>query len=112
MRLTVLVFLIALAAACAPANLKPTEPPDIYRAWWGEMEACVGTERDFDGYRWHVAREPWFRCYGALVNGCWVPPGRIYLGRTAAVTERLVKHEILHVLTRSPFHRAHERCLA
>jgi hypothetical protein len=68
-------------------------------------------ERDFGGYTWHVAPGPWLRCYGATVSGCWVPPGRIFLGRHAAASRQHVQHEILHALTRSPFHRAHGRCL-
>lgn len=110
--------LLAPLAACAsrgaaevmvtPAQRHwPIRPAPIYSDWWGKTEACAGkrsrmTKVEF----WAVADAGgWIRLGNQRALAWWVRDGnRIYLPASALLDEQLVRHEMLHAITRHAHH--------
>lgn len=87
------------------------DPPPEYIVWWRELETCSGLKGDFWRISFLEVVDPvlvdgrQFPCGGGqLCNGMWEAPHDISLAPRYVNHERLVKHEMLHDLVRSPGH--------
>jgi len=88
-----------------------TEPPAEARRYWQELIACTRVRpkrgRGFDSIQWHlVAGRQFVRPdNGRDVIGLWLRPGNaVVLAADWWDEERLIKHELLHVLLQSGSH--------
>jgi len=88
-------------------------PPSEYAAWWRELEGCSGLNGDFWRLTFLQVVEPVlidgreFPCGdGYFCNGMWESPHDISIAPRYVNDERLVKHEMLHDLVRTPGHPA------
>jgi hypothetical protein len=121
-RLARLIGSVLWYAAVAACNLGPDpnepylvrtvlHPPPEYRVWWRELEACSGVDGDFGRVTFLEVVRPLlvngsqFPCGGgAVCNGMWETPHDISIAPGYLNNERLVKHEMLHDLIRTPGH--------
>lgn len=84
--------------------------PVEYVTWWDEIAECSGESGDVNALRVFVVISPLvlggraFPCGGEFCNGVWEAPHDITLAPEHVATEKLVKHEMLHDLTRVPGH--------
>lgn len=99
------VVVVWLVVGCAeplapsPDGAVRFTPPEEYRAWWAQMEACAGYQKDFDAVRWYtVPGNPTFISHdGHVVLGTSMPH-QIWIAESLTGYKRLVQHEMLHVL--------------
>jgi hypothetical protein len=115
-----LIGTCALAAQKVQTRQLPANPwvaitplPN-YRIWWAKNEACLSlipamklTERvevpayfvEFDAVHWYVAGTTSFINHdGREVLGQFFPPDTVVLAGLLLQDERLVRHELLHVM--------------
>ena len=85
-------------------------PPE-YAGWWLEVQACSGLIGHLGQVRFLEVVQPvladgrQFPCGGGqYCNGMWEAPHDISLAPRYVHHERLVKHEMLHELVRTPGH--------
>lgn len=96
------------------------EPAAEYAVWWRQLEECSGLNGDFGRITFLEVIRPvlfngsQFPCGGgAVCNGMWETPHDISIAPRYVNSERLVKHEMLHDLLRTPGHPAvFEECNA
>ena len=88
-----------------------TDPPAEARRYWQELITCTGVRprrgRGFASIQWHrVAGRQFVRPdNGRDVIGLWLRPGNaVVLAGAWWDDERLIKHELLHVLLQSGSH--------
>ncbi len=88
-----------------------TDPPAEARRYWRELLACTHVRpkrgRGFESIQWHrVAGRQFVRPdTGRDVIGLWLRPGNaVVLAADWWDDERLIKHEMLHVLLQSGSH--------
>ncbi len=80
-------------------------PPEVYRTWWAEVEACSGLQGDFDRVRWYVkGQSGQFRYRGAYVFAYWWPSHEIVIAGGQVANDMVVRHEMLHDLLGSGEH--------
>ena len=98
------VLAVVLAFACldafAPPGAEEFTPPDVYRMWWAEVEACAQLSGDFSRITWYEVPGSRYDC-PAYPNGCvgwWQPPHTIYLAQVWVNDRGVVEHEMLHDL--------------
>ena len=78
-------------------NLRPLVPVPIeYQGWYGEVQSCVGETREFGGIVFFVADELYLA--GRDAGGIWSPPNRIIMRRDHVLSQRAVKHELIHYI--------------
>jgi hypothetical protein len=107
MGVTVLLACSAPTEVALPVDAVPFTPPAWYRSVYASLEACSGLTGDF-------ARVQWFR-----MRGTQVPEGdggdyaaaltypsthRIIIADFYAADTIVVKHELMHELSRTPAH--------
>ena len=104
-------FLGFLSLACSeitalPAGSQPFDPPESYQLWWNLTKACSGGNGNLADIRWFVVPGATTIHDGnADVNGFWSEDGnRIVLAEHSQLTGSLVRHEMLHALTRRSGH--------
>lgn len=86
-------------------HLERLDPPASYRVWWDELERCVGLAGDFEGIEWFTGDA--VRLEGDGVFGAWQAPRTIVVKRFYSTSQLLVKHEMLHYLTRGDMPHTH-----
>lgn len=116
-----LVFLLAALSASVTTDCRsPTEPlpsgavpldppPDIYRTWWQEVEACSGRTGDFDAISWYyVPNVGAFRVGSdSNVAGYWQPYHHsITIAGFGMNDAMLIRHEELHAILQTTEHSA------
>ena len=87
------------------------EPPREARRYWQELIACTGVRprkgRGFTSIQWHRVEGRQFvrPDTGRQVIGLWLRPGNaVVLAGDWWDDERLIKHELLHVLLQNGSH--------
>jgi hypothetical protein len=111
-------LLLSLAIyACGESNLEPIEvhplvPPQVYRTWWTELEACIGVTAPFERVTWYEAGHLINRETGSDHVGAWLPPHTIYIHSDYLLYVEGVKHEMVHELLQARDHSsdAYLRC--
>lgn len=121
--LSLLVVLAGCAPSAAPfhtaaapkrAKLAPlqrfwrVDAQPQYAAWWAKTEACAGKKRKMKDVTFFAvdARDGWVYLGEQRALAWWVRDGdRIFLPRQALQNEMLVRHEMLHAITRQARHR-------
>jgi hypothetical protein len=85
-----------------PAQAQQVLPPDEYRTWWSETEACAGRSGDIDQIAWYLVPDAeTFDSKSGLKVGLWTHSGegvRIVIAGNYADNELVVRHEMLHAL--------------
>lgn len=84
-----------------------TPPPDSYRGWWQEVEACSGKSASFDAISWyHVPNVGTFSVNGdPNFVGYWQPYHHsITLAGFRIYDADLVRHEALHAILNTVGH--------
>lgn len=115
MRSALVAALCALVASCSQGNPLatvgaphiPFEAPEVYLAWWDEVEACSHRSGDFARVDWRLvdAGPDGTFLYGRrTAAGAWESPHSIFISDGHVWTEPLVKHEMLHDLLQSANH--------
>lgn len=80
-------------------------PPDTFRHYWAEVEACSGLRGDFDRVRWHtVGDRHHFRIDDVQYGGYWFPSHDILLAGRRVNDQRTIRHEMLHDLLGHSWH--------
>lgn len=89
-----------------PSTAVALYPPAPYRLWWALTESCSRLTGNFDRVRWYVVPGgDRINVNGQLYDGEWFPQSnRIVLATPSIFRGGLVRHEILHALTRSGEH--------
>jgi hypothetical protein len=90
-----------------PANARAITPMAVYRTWWGMIESCSGITAAFDDVRWYVLPNSETVPYPGRsdVNAYWsLAHDQIVIAGLWALDGALVRHEMLHALTRSGHH--------
>lgn len=109
----VALLLAVVATLCCdlpftPEGAEPFDPPAAFAEWWVEMESCSGIRGSFGSVRWFDVQHSFDAPNGEHEAGWWHAPYDVYLASdyetNAAYWPRLVKHEMLHVLTQSGRH--------
>ena len=109
---------LAVAGACAGGSgrgeaIAPIEaswkvtPPAIYAEWWSKTEACSGRSGRMQRVTFYAVDAPPGRIHlgDQRAEAWWVREGnRIYLPKDELLREQLVRHEMLHALTRETHH--------
>ena len=113
------VILSALAAACAeiaalPAGSENFVPPPEYQLWWSMTEACSGLRGSLADVDWYVVpNATYIPGSSRELGGEWYERGnRIIVASGDQFDGSLVRHEMLHALTRANHTRLQflERC--
>jgi hypothetical protein len=91
----------ALSLSCAESNFEPVapqrlDPPEVYRAWWSEVESCIGTAATFERVTWYQAEQLVNKQEGTNHAGAWLPPHTIYVRSDKLLFTAGVKHEMVH----------------
>jgi hypothetical protein len=108
-------LLFLLLTTCSEGNplnvvgapFAPFEPPTLYQAWWGEIEACSRRSGDFQRIDWlkvEAGADGTFPCGPRECAGAWERPHAIYIAGSYVGAEQLVKHEMIHDLVQSGSH--------
>ncbi|MGH9420040.1 MAG: hypothetical protein ACRD3J_08710 [Thermoanaerobaculia bacterium] len=115
-RLVDIVHLLLAATALAacehivdpalPSDAVAFAPPPVYTRWWAETEACSGQTGSLTGITWDVVPNTSdFQLNGETVSGYWTEASNsIVLAAAVRLDGQVVRHEMLHALTRSPGH--------
>ena len=113
------VILAALATACAeiatlPAGSESLVPPPEYQLWWSMTEACSGLRGSLADVNWYVVpNAAYIPGNSRELGGEWYEQGnRIIVASGDEFDGSLVRHEMLHALTRANHTRLQflERC--
>lgn len=104
------VCLASAIAACGgfPVDadyIEPFDPLPVYRHWWGELERCALSQGDFTEIRWYVGES--VTLDGEDMFGFWSAPRTIVLERFYVTSGPVVRHEMLHHLTRGEMPHTH-----
>jgi hypothetical protein len=96
-------MLLLLVSACTesnlePENVRPLEPPSVYRTWWGEVQECAGITAPFRRVQWYEASQLTNRESGTEHVGAWLPPHTILILSDRLLFKAAVKHEMMHDL--------------
>ena len=116
--------LAALLAACATLGCDARvrddgavafAPPSVYARWWALTESCSGLSGSLKSVRWMRAPAGALQsAEGAGTVAYWSSnDNRIVLAANAVTNGRIVRHEMLHALSRSRGHPAalfRDRC--
>ncbi|MHB1068516.1 MAG: hypothetical protein ACYC1W_01480 [Gemmatimonadaceae bacterium] len=83
-------------------------PPAVYARWWALTEECSGQSGSMKSVRWMSAPANALQdAEGAGTVGYWSSKdNRIVLATNAVTNGRIVRHEMLHALSRSRGHSA------
>lgn len=85
-----------------PVQAQQVLPPDEYRTWWAETEACAGVSGDIDQVAWYIVPDAeTFDSKSGPKVGLWSHSGegvRIVLAGNYVDNELVVRHEMLHAL--------------
>ncbi len=96
------------AAALAPVEAAwRVTPPAIYKEWWAKTEACSGRRGTLQKVAFYAVDAPPGRIHlgDQRAEAWWVREGnRIYLPKDELLREQLVRHEMLHAITRETHH--------
>ena len=106
---------VVLLAACAALGCDANErgdgtvsfvPPAVYERWWALTESCSGLSGSLKSVRWMRAPASVLQsAEGAGAVAYWSSKDdRIVLATTAVANGRIVRHEMLHALSRSRGH--------
>lgn len=89
-----------------PAGAVAIVPAAPYAMWWKRTEECAGRRGDFADVRWYVVPGvSEFLVDGSPYHGYWWPQGnRIVLAEGSMFSGPLVRHEMLHAITREGGH--------
>jgi len=109
------------AAACTltsepslPVGAARFEPPAPYTYWWDMVRECSGRTGDLTSVSWYyVPKTHMLFTDGRWVDGYWTKGNnRIVLSQSAMLSGQIVRHEMLHALTRGGHNRAYfaEKC--
>lgn len=114
-----LCMIAALGTACAevatlPAGSEDFEPPPEYQLWWSMTEACSGLRGSLADIDWYVVpNSAYIPGDSRELGGEWYEQGnRIVVASGDQFDGSLVRHEMLHALTRANHTRLQflERC--
>lgn len=86
-----------------PIDPVPFDPPPIYRAWWEEVENCLGRSGEFDRVTW-VTVFALQNSDGRTSAGKWERPHTIYIADWCVGCWRTVRHEMVHDLLQKRSH--------
>ena len=75
-------------------------PPEKYREIWAEAEKCTGKQGDFDRVEWYLVPGHDFKCPSGRCIGEWIPPHGIAIAEEWKNIDWVVKHEMIHDITR------------
>jgi hypothetical protein len=90
-----------------PANAQVFVPPPVYSEWWAMVESCSGLSGSLENIQWYsttsLLRDP--NDNDEAIAGYWSLAGnRIVLYTNDTIAGGIVRHEMLHALTRSVGH--------
>jgi len=90
-----------------PANAQALIPPPVYAKWWSMVESCSGLSGSLENIQWYstasLLRDP--NDNDEAIAGYWSLAGnRIVLYQNDTIAGGVVRHEMLHALTRSAGH--------
>ena len=105
MKIVALATLVAASCAFLFAPDLPDmsghfTPPPAYREIWEEAKACTNTTGDFDRIQWYSVPGHDFNCPAGKCIGEWVPPHSIAIAEEWRNIAWVVKHEMIHDLTK------------
>ena len=129
MVLRVLIVIGLLSVVSAPPQLHGvwmetlpavrSDPPAGARRYWREVTACTQVRprrgRGFESIQWHRVSGRQFQRpdTGRQVIGLWLRPGNaVVLAGDWWDDERLIKHELMHVLLQSGSHESRHYTVA
>lgn len=106
---------IAFSAACAALGCDAAArgdgaaafaPPTVYERWWALAESCSGLSGSLESVRFmHAPASALQSAEGAGTVAYWSSTdNRIVLATNAVTNGRIVRHEMLHALSRSRGH--------
>jgi hypothetical protein len=85
-----------------PAAAQAFAAPPVYANWWAVVQECAGTRRSFSAVRWYsVPADFRLQVRGADVDGVVYEDQRVVLREEFRMNGSLVRHEMLHLLTRN-----------
>jgi hypothetical protein len=89
-----------------PEGARILSAPELYARWWAMTEACAGITGSFDAVTWfEVPDASSVALNGRQVAAYWsLASNRIVVAGKSALEGSLVRHEMLHALTRSSGH--------
>lgn len=104
LRLTVAVLCLVFGtcAFAPPEGIERFTPPLHYRQIWEDAEKCSGKTGDFNKVHWYVVPGRSFRADGVDAIGHWHTPHDIAIASEWLTTDWVVRHEMVHELTRLP----------
>ncbi len=90
-----------------PENAQIFHPPPVYAAWWAMVESCSGLSGSLENIHWYsttsLLQDP--NDNDEAIAGYWSLAGnRIILYTNDTIAGGIVRHEMLHALTRSAGH--------
>lgn len=100
MRLLGIFFLVIGTCAFAPEGIEPMEAPAHYKRVFHEAVACTGHYRPYEDIRWSVMPGQDFKCGSGRCIGHWQSPNHITIAGAWVNIDWVVRHEIIHYLTR------------
>lgn len=103
MKRLLFLVLVACSELTAPEGAVLIDPiPAAYRVWWAEMEKCSGFRGDLNAVEFYAV--PYF---DGIISGRSEWSGRnslVWFVAHMTEDERLVKHEMMHVLGKFTTH--------
>jgi hypothetical protein len=111
--ITQLAMAATLLAACErlvdpalPSDAVAFNPPPVYTRWWAMTEACAGHSGSLASVKWDVVPNTSdFQLNGETVSGYWTEGSNsIVLAAGVRLDGSVVRHEMLHALTRTSGH--------
>ena len=93
-----------------PPTAQAFTPPAVYDTWWSDTEQCLGRAASIRAVSWYVVPGITIPPIGHAtaeqeLNAYWsAASNRIVLTSEAAVNGGVVRHEMLHALSREPGH--------
>lgn len=104
MRSILYILVGVLMCGCASmtsreSSLQSLTPLPQYRQWFHEVEQCSGLRGNFDEIEWIEVRHRKTLWLGWMrIDGGVPARNRIFIRAPYALSERLIKHEMLHIL--------------
>jgi hypothetical protein len=88
-----------------PPNAEMFSPPTVFSTWWNMTQACSGLTGSLVAVTWYKTDEDLRSVSGEELNGYWSSASNRIVLTTAAVRDgSVVRHEMLHALSRKPGH--------
>jgi hypothetical protein len=89
-----------------PEGARVLSAPELYARWWAMTESCAGITASFDAVTWfEVPDASRVSLNGRQVAAYWsLASNRIVVAGNSALRGGLVRHEMLHALSRSSGH--------